>query len=57
MPKIPQGETQQIRLTDVPVSLVRLAKARAALEGKSTDRYITELLVKYLRETEIVEPA
>jgi hypothetical protein len=44
-------ETQQVRLRKIPKPLVRLAKSRAVLEGKTLEDYLVELIAKGLRKT------
>jgi hypothetical protein len=46
MPNTAQGETQQIRLTKVPVETVRKIKSEAALVGDTLDNYLTGWIVE-----------
>jgi hypothetical protein len=53
MPNTAQGETQNIRLSKVPVSAVRQAKSKAALLGETLEEFLTNLLTELLSaETE-----
>lgn len=45
------AQTQQVRLRKVPQDVVRLAKSKAALLGKSLEQYLTELIAKALKGT------
>lgn len=55
MPNTAQGETQQIRLTQVPVETVRRIKAEAALAGVTLDDYLTDWIVDKFKTPAIVE--
>ena len=47
---IAKGETQVIRLDKVSTDLMRIAKARAAREGRSIQEVVTEILERALQE-------
>jgi hypothetical protein len=42
--------TQNIRLRCFPLEMARLAKSKAALEGKTMEDFLTELIVKALKD-------
>jgi hypothetical protein len=46
-------QTQQVRLRKVPEDAVRRAKSNAALQGKTLENYLTELIVKALHKEKL----
>ena len=46
MPNTAKGETQNIRLSKVPVAIIRKIKSEAALVGATLDDYLTDWIIK-----------